>query len=168
MADCQPQVQFIVKHTPNPKPTRNPKSYTRGLKPRFQTLTSTLSPSSHTRACQSPLKDVKFIPLMYVTLGFGSQIPLLRAIFHGLETQTPGVQTQGTKDKSLIPEAGRHNQAALFSSLVIGSNGREIWKLLYDNRVYILGGGYMSYNLNSLKGIIWGLGSRVLRLAFRV
>ena len=35
-------------------------------------------------------KDFKFVPLMFVPLGFGSQIPLLRAIFHGLRTQTPG------------------------------------------------------------------------------
>ena len=29
------------------------------------------------------LKDFKFVPLMFVTLGFGSQILVFRAIFHG-------------------------------------------------------------------------------------
>ena len=38
------------------------------------------------------IKDFKFVPLMFVPLGFGPQIPLMRAIFHGL-----GIQTQGYK-----------------------------------------------------------------------
>ena len=32
-------------------------------------------------------KDFKFVPFMFVTLGSGSQIPLSRAIFHGLGIQ---------------------------------------------------------------------------------
>ena len=36
---------------------------------------------------------------MFVTLGFGSQMPLLRAIFRGLGTQTQGYKREGTKEK---------------------------------------------------------------------
>ena len=39
------------------------------------------------------VKDFKFAPLMFVTLGLGSQISLLRAIFRGLGAQSPRVQT---------------------------------------------------------------------------
>ena len=51
---------------------------------------------------QSPpaVKDFKFVPLMFVPLSFGSQIPLLRAIFHGLGTQTPRVQTLRVQRKT--------------------------------------------------------------------
>ena len=46
--------------------------------------------------CFDPVKvkDLWFAPLMFATLGFGSQIPLLRAIFHGLGTQTQGYKGQ--------------------------------------------------------------------------
>ena len=47
----------------------------------------------------SKLKDFKFVPLMFVPLSFGSQISLLRAIFHNLGTQNPRVQTEGYKGK---------------------------------------------------------------------
>ena len=43
-----------------------------------------------------------FEDLMFVTLGFGSRISLLRAIFHGLGTQTQGTKPKGTKDNSPI------------------------------------------------------------------
>ena len=36
--------------------------------------------------------DSKVVPLMFVNLGSGSQIPLLRAIFRGLGTQTQGYE----------------------------------------------------------------------------
>ena len=36
------------------------------------------------------LPDFKFVPLMFVTLGLGTQIPILRTILHGLGTQTQG------------------------------------------------------------------------------
>ena len=39
------------------------------------------------------LKDFKFVPLNFVPLSFGSQILLLRAIFHNVGTQNPRVQT---------------------------------------------------------------------------
>ena len=40
---------------------------------------------------------------MFVPLSFGSQIPLLRAIFHGLGTQNPKVQSlsKALPDKGL-------------------------------------------------------------------
>ena len=47
------------------------------------------------------IKDFKFVPLMFVPLGSGSQMPLLRAIFHDLGTQTQGYKTQGYKGKLL-------------------------------------------------------------------
>ena len=40
-------------------------------------------------------KDFKFVPL-----SFGSQIPLLRAIFHGLGTQNPRVRTLRVQRKT--------------------------------------------------------------------
>ena len=46
-------------------------------------------------------KDVKFVPVMFVSLGFESQNPLLRAIFHGLGTQTQGYKPSGYKGNSL-------------------------------------------------------------------
>ena len=49
-----------------------------------------------------PFKDFKFVPLVFVTLGFGAQISLLRAIFHGFGTQTQGTNPKGTKENSLI------------------------------------------------------------------
>ena len=39
------------------------------------------------------IKDFKFVPLMFVTLGFRSQIPLFRTIFRALRTQNPREQT---------------------------------------------------------------------------
>ena len=39
---------------------------------------------------------------MFVTLGLGSQIALLRAIFHGLEIQAQGYIPKGTQENSLI------------------------------------------------------------------
>ena len=39
------------------------------------------------------INDFKSVPVLFVTLGLGSQILFFRAIFHGLGTQTPGVQT---------------------------------------------------------------------------
>ena len=45
-------------------------------------------------------KDFKFVPLMFVTLGLRSQIPLVRAIFRGLGTQIPGVQTLRVQRKT--------------------------------------------------------------------
>ena len=50
---------------------------------------ATLNPNPET----PKVKDFKFVPLMCVPRSFGSQIPLLRAIFHGLGTQNPRVQT---------------------------------------------------------------------------
>ena len=47
-------------------------------------------------------KDCKFVPLMFVTLGVGSPIPLLRASFHGLGTQTQGYKPKGYEGK--LPE----------------------------------------------------------------
>ena len=35
------------------------------------------------------VKDFEFVPLMFVTLGLGCQIPLLGAALHGLGTKTP-------------------------------------------------------------------------------
>ena len=46
------------------------------------------------------VKDCKFVPFMFVTLGFGSQIPLLRAIFHGLGAQNPRVQALRVQRKA--------------------------------------------------------------------
>ena len=45
-------------------------------------------------------EDFKFVPLMFVPLSFGPQIPLLRAIFHGLGTQNPRVQTLRVQRKT--------------------------------------------------------------------
>ena len=44
-------------------------------------------------------EDLKFVPLMCVTLGFGSGIPLSSAILHGL---AKGTSPNGTKEHSLI------------------------------------------------------------------
>ena len=44
------------------------------------------------------VKDFKFVALMFVTQGFGSQIPFLRAIFHGLGPKPKGTDPQGTKE----------------------------------------------------------------------
>ena len=38
------------------------------------------------------VKDSKVVPLMFVNLGSGSQIPSLRAIFRGLGTHTQGYE----------------------------------------------------------------------------
>ena len=62
---------------PNPKP----------FHPELLTLNRG---GGRSRPCGLPVKDFKFVPLMFVTLGFGSQIPLLRTTFHGLGTQTQG------------------------------------------------------------------------------
>ena len=35
------------------------------------------------RGGEPRIKDFKFVPLMFVTLGVGYQIPLFRTIFHG-------------------------------------------------------------------------------------
>ena len=59
------------------------------------------------------VKNFKFVSLMFVTLGLGSQIPLLRAIFHGLGTQTQGDKPwglKGTKDNS--PKTIQNNLVA--------------------------------------------------------
>ena len=48
----------------------------------------------------SRIKDFKFLPLMFVPLSFGSQIPLLRAILPGLGTQNPRVQTLRVQRKT--------------------------------------------------------------------
>ena len=59
---------------------------------------------------------------MFVTLGFGSQIPLSRAIFHGLGTQTPGVETLRVERNSLTrPVEARHQKicAARFLQRVL-------------------------------------------------
>ena len=45
------------------------------------------------------IKDFKFVPLIFVTIGFGSQIPLRRAIFYGLGAQTQGYEPSGYKGK---------------------------------------------------------------------
>ena len=45
-------------------------------------------------------KDFEFVPLMFVTLGFGSKIPLLnKAIFRGLGTPIQGYKRSGYKGK---------------------------------------------------------------------
>ena len=36
------------------------------------------------------VKDIMFVSSMFVSLGLGTQIPLLNAMFHGLGTQTQG------------------------------------------------------------------------------
>ena len=46
------------------------------------------------------VRDFKFVPLVFVTLGFGSQIPLLRAVFHSLAAQNPRVQTLRVQRKT--------------------------------------------------------------------
>ena len=49
------------------------------------------------------MKDLKFVPLMFVILALGSQIPLLRAIFHGLgpfRDPNPSVQTLRVQRKA--------------------------------------------------------------------
>ena len=52
------------------------------------------------------IKDFKFVPSMFVILGFGSQIPLLKAVFHGLGTQAQRYKLQGYKGQlpvSIVP-----------------------------------------------------------------
>ena len=50
------------------------------------------------------IKDLRFVPSIFVALGFGSHIPLLRAIFLEVpmtgksETLHPGVQGLGFRD----------------------------------------------------------------------
>ena len=54
------------------------------------------------------VKDVKFVPLMFVTPGFGSQLPLFRAIFHFLGTQIQGYKPyKGTKENYLKQSRSR-------------------------------------------------------------
>ena len=60
------------------------------------------------------IKDFKFAPLMFVTLGFGSQKASLRAIFHGLEAQNPRAQTLEYKGK--LPDLRERLQARLGGS----------------------------------------------------
>ena len=43
-----------------------------------------------TSLCPLTLQDLEFVLEMLVTLGFGSQTPLLRTIFHGLGTKAQG------------------------------------------------------------------------------
>ena len=51
-------------------------------------------------------KDFKFVPLMFVTLGFGPQILLSRAIFHGSGTQAH-------KPKRTTPKGAKENSLSI-------------------------------------------------------
>ena len=48
------------------------------------------------------IKDFKFVPFMFVTLGFGSHLPFFRAIVHGssLRAQNPRIQTLRVQRKT--------------------------------------------------------------------
>ena len=48
------------------------------------------------------IRDFKFVPLLFVPLGFGFQMPLLTTIVHGLGAQNPRVQTIRVQRK--LPE----------------------------------------------------------------